>query len=138
MSALETSELVDTAERVDMPDDLADTPGILLDPPGELVDTPGEELFVEAAEPSIELATDVTSFDHETLTADAAETSLDDQELLSPTIDYTFAAEPSLDNLVDEILRRGVEPDLPEIPGDEVVHENLPHCPGFRQADRRV
>ncbi len=123
----------DTSELVCMPDDLVDTPGSPLDMPGELVDmphalvdTPGEELFVEAAEPSIELATDVVGFDEESLSADVADTSADDQELLSPTIDYTFAAEPSLDDLVDEILRRGVEPELPEVSGDEEVLEDLP------------
>jgi hypothetical protein len=129
-----------TSELVCTPDDLVDTPGSQLETPGELVDmprtlddTPGEELFVEAAEPSVELATDVVRSDDESLTADVAETSADDQELLSPTIDYTFAPEPSLDDLVDEILRRGVESDLPEIPGDEVVSEDLSTVPDFVQ-----
>ena len=130
---------------VGTPDDLVDTPGSLLDTPGELVDmpsalvdTPGEELFVEAAEPSVELATDVASFDDETVTADVAETSANDQELLSPTIDYTFAAEPTLDDLVDEILRRGVEPDLPEISGDEGVLNDLPTVPEFVEGIEHV
>ena len=132
----------DTSELVGTPDDLVDTPGSLLDTPGELVDmpsalvdTPGEEPFVEAAEPSVELATDVASFDDETVTADVAETSANDQELLSPTIDYTFAAEPSLDDLVDEILRRGVEPDLPEV-WRRGSPQRSPHCPGVRRGDR--
>jgi hypothetical protein len=88
--------------------------------PGDLVAV-GEELIGEAAnQPAEEPASD--GFEYKPFTADDVELSPDDQELVTPTSSYTL--EPTLDDLVDEILRRGVEPDLPELPGDEAVSED--------------
>ena len=64
--------------------------------------------------------------DAEPMTVD---TALADLDPLTEDADPLTAPDRSLDDLVDEILRRGVEPDLPELSTSDDVLEELPPIP---------
>jgi hypothetical protein len=98
-------------------------PGVVLDnvEHGSAYDSAPEPLSdALIAEPASDFS------DAEPITVDI---DLADLEPLTEDAEPVASAERSLDDLVDEILRRGVDSDLPELSTADEVLEELPHLP---------